>query len=260
DAAMMVPAKVAELLAPWVGDVPHTIVRSATYRFHGLVAEQWQVGQVFLAGDAAHQTPPFFGQGMCHGLRDVANLAWKMAAIVQEGAHPDILATYQPERDPHVRAVIGAAVAAGRYICELDPAKAAARDAEMVARAAAQAGQRQTAHDLIPPIATGLLATGTPGAGERFIQPVLADGRKLDEATGDGWRLFAHGAPCVPAGVAAVALETLADAGAVAGWLADRGGEAVLVRPDHYVFGTGHPAALIAARAAALGLAQEELA
>ncbi|MEL0209877.1 MAG: FAD-dependent monooxygenase, partial [Novosphingobium sp.] len=120
----------------WMKDVPHKIVRAATYRFHGLVAEQWQVGRVFLAGDAAHQTPPFFGQGMCHGLRDVANLAWKMAAIVNDGADEAILTTYQPERDPHVRGVIGAAVAAGRYICELDPAKAAERDASIRAQSA----------------------------------------------------------------------------------------------------------------------------
>ncbi len=257
DTAMMAPDRVAELLKPYVGEVPHTIVRSATYRFHGLVAHRWQQGRVFLAGDAAHQTPPFFGQGMCHGLRDVANLAWKMAAIVQDGANAAILDTYQGERDPHVRAVIGAAVATGRYICELDPAKAAARDAEMVARAAAQAGTPQTAADLVPPISHGVVLTGSTGAGERFIQPVLADGRKLDDATGQGWRLFATATVPPVAGITTVDATLLDDAGAVVQWLAARNAPAVLVRPDHYVFGTGTPAALIAAHAAALGLMAE---
>jgi 3-(3-hydroxy-phenyl)propionate hydroxylase len=89
DAEMMAPDKVSELVGAWMKNVPHEIVRASTYRFHGLVAEHWQVGNVFLTGDAAHQTPPFFGQGMCHGLRDVANLAWKMAAIVKRrrGTH-----------------------------------------------------------------------------------------------------------------------------------------------------------------------------
>lgn len=254
DAAMMAPEKVAELLAPYIGQVPHTIVRSATYRFHGLVADHWQVGNVFLAGDAAHQTPPFFGQGMCHGLRDVANLAWKMAAVVREGADPAILDTYQAERDPHVRAVIGAAVAAGRYICELDPAKAAARDAGMIARATEQAGTHQTATDLVPAITDGLILAGSAGAGERFIQPVLADGRKLDDATGQGWRLFATGPMPRAIGITSIDPARLDDAGAVGKWLGDRGATAVLVRPDHYVFGTGTPDTLIAARAAALGL------
>ncbi|MFN3458131.1 MAG: FAD-dependent monooxygenase, partial [Novosphingobium sp.] len=214
--------------------------------FHGLVTEQWQVGRVFLAGDAAHQTPPFFGQGMCHGLRDVANLAWKMAAIVNEGADEAILATYQPERDPHVRGVIGAAVAAGRYICELDPAKAAQRDADIRAQSAQKQGE--TAADLIPAIAAGFVAQGTPAAGQRFIQPILTDGRKLDDLVGQGWRLFVRDGGN---GDVIVASE-LPDNGAVLNWLTDRNVDAVLVRPDHYVFGTGSAAELLAMRDAML--------
>ena len=249
DAEMMQPERVGELVGAWMKDVPHTIVRAATYRFHGLVAEQWQVGRVFLAGDAAHQTPPFFGQGMCHGFRDVANLAWKIAAVALDGAPEALLATYQPERDPHVRGVIGAAVAAGRYICELDPAKAADRDAGIRAQAHTRAGE--TAADLIPAIGTGVVFAGSPGAGERFIQPLLADGRRLDDLTGQGWRLFGRGSDA--GGVSSFDVAALADNGALQAWLAARGVEAVLVRPDHYVFGTGTPEDLLAARQAALG-------
>jgi len=261
DAVMMAPENVAALVGRWVRDVPHTIVRAATYRFHGLVARHWQVGRVFLAGDAAHQTPPFFGQGMCHGLRDVANLAWKMAAIVREGADEAILETYQPERDPHVRGVIGAAVAAGRYICELDPDRAAARDAAIRKAAAAKVGE--TAADLIPPVATGCILAGSPRAGERFIQPLLADGRRLDDLTGQGWRLFVRSADVAgkDAGVTRVIAADLPDCGAVTDLLDGCGADALLVRPDHYVFGTqsGGAQALLAARAGALGLALENV-
>jgi 3-(3-hydroxy-phenyl)propionate hydroxylase len=241
DRAMMQPEAVAALVAPYLDGVPHRIVRAATYRFHGLIAEHWRAGNVFLAGDAAHQTPPFFGQGMCHGLRDVANLAWKIEAVLAGTAPDALLDSYQPERDPHVRAVISAAVAAGRYICMLDPDAAATRDARM--RAATQQG---TAADLIAPIATGIVAVGSEGAGERFIQPRVG-GRLLDDVTGGGWRLFTQ-APVVASGVIVIAADTLDDGGAVAGWLALRGAEAVLVRPDHYVFGTGTPADLLARR------------
>jgi len=266
DQVMMQPEKVGELVGAWMKDVPHTIVRAATYRFHGLVAEQWQAGNVFLAGDAAHQTPPFFGQGMCHGLRDVANLAWKMAAIVNDGADPAILSTYQPERDPHVRGVIGAAVAAGRYICELDPAKAATRDATIRAAAAQKAGE--TAHDLIPAIGTGIVLAGSPAAGVRFIQPILADGRKLDDLVGQGWRLFVrddsvgcsvgNSSPSLTRVVAA----SLDDGGAVTHWLDQHGVDAVLLRPDHCVFGTASGTAidLVAASRHALGLDLETVA
>ena len=256
DLAMSQPDKVAALVGPWVKGVPHRIVRATTYRFHGLVAEQWQRGSVFLAGDAAHQTPPFFGQGMCHGFRDVANLAWKMAAIVNDGADPALLDTYQPERDPHVRSVIGAAVAAGRYICMLNPDEAAARDATM--RAPVSDAARQTAADLIPAIATGAVMSGTPSAGERFIQPLIKSGpehAKLDDVVGGGWRLFArHGGQSTERGVTMVDAAALADDGAVLNWLALRKVDAVLVRPDHYVFGTGSVAELLGARAVALGI------
>ncbi|TCM19737.1 3-(3-hydroxy-phenyl)propionate hydroxylase [Novosphingobium sp. PhB165] len=259
DTAMMAPEKVAELVGAWMADVPHRIVRAATYRFHGLVAHQWQVGNVFLAGDAAHQTPPFFGQGMCHGLRDVANLAWKMDAVANHGADASVLDTYQRERDPHVRAVIGAAVAAGRYICELDPAEAALRDARIREEARQKAGE--TAHDLIPAITEGVVLAKTSGAGVRFIQPILFDGRKLDDLTGGDWRLFVRDDAVAGSaeGVTRVSASTLPDNGAVMAWLDAHDADAVLIRPDHYVFGTAVHSAedLLAARAAQLFSHQE---
>jgi len=261
DAQMMRPETVASLVGAWLADVPHRIVRAATYRFHGLVAAQWQAGRVFLAGDAAHQTPPFFGQGMCHGLRDVANLAWKMAAIAAGRAAPALLDSYQCERDPHVRGVIAAAVEAGRYICMLDPVAAAARDLAM--RARAQEAEPATAADLIPAIGSGIVLADTPGAGMRFIQPLLGGDRKLDDVTGDGWRLFvrdgrtalvAESCKARIAGaddIAIVDVGGLADDGALTAWLDGVGADAVLIRPDHYVYGTATDdvGALIAARA-----------
>ncbi|MBL4826241.1 MAG: bifunctional 3-(3-hydroxy-phenyl)propionate/3-hydroxycinnamic acid hydroxylase, partial [Spongiibacteraceae bacterium] len=170
EQAMMQPDKVAELIKPYLDGVRHKIVRAATYHFHGLIAEQWKVGNVFLAGDCAHQTPPFFGQGMCHGLRDVANLAWKMELITQGKAPLELLDTYQCERDPHVRSVISTAVETGRYICILDKEKAAARD-ESIREKAKQNTMAATAADIIPAIKQGIVASASAGAGKRFIQP-----------------------------------------------------------------------------------------
>lgn len=265
DHAMMQPEQVAELVAPWLAGVEHRIVRAATYRFHGLIAEKWQVGNVFLAGDAAHQTPPFFGQGMCHGLRDVANLAWKMAMVAEGRASENLLETYQLERDPHVRAVISAAVEAGRYICELDGAAARARDTAMRQRAK-QTGH-STAADLIPPIIEGIVAPGQRGVGERFIQPSVdtdTGTRLLDDAIGRGWRLFTADSEQAALARAAVGdidvtvidASALADKGAISAWLATRGARAVLVRPDFYVFGIAidDPTTLIRWLAEAIGM------
>lgn len=212
---------------------------------------------MFLAGDAAHQTPPFFGQGMCHGFRDVANLAWKMAEIKNNGAEPGILDTYQPERDPHVRAVIGAAVNVGRYICVLDPDAAAERDRTM--RERATFGTSETAGDLIPAIETGIVLA-SEGAGERFIQPRVDDKLLLDAFTGGGWRLFVRddSASATAADVTVVNLARHEGLGDVAAWLDAKSADAVLVRPDHYVFGTAQGSAkeLLEARRGVLGLGE----
>ncbi|MFV3127070.1 bifunctional 3-(3-hydroxy-phenyl)propionate/3-hydroxycinnamic acid hydroxylase [Niveispirillum sp. KHB5.9] len=257
DREMMGPAQVAGLIGPWVDGAPHRLVRAATYRFHGLVAFEWQAGRVFLAGDAAHQTPPFFGQGMCHGLRDVANLAWKLDLVLKGLAAPALLETYQPERDPHVRAVIGAAVAAGRYICELDPEKAAERDTEM-RRRAAQPGA--TAADLIPPYRAGVVGAG---GGQRFIQPMVTDAqgrrRLLDDVTGGGWVLL-RGADAANAtfpsalGVKTlnIGCDLLDDTGMLAAWFDRHGlgaGASILLRPDAYLFGIAADDAALAALA-----------
>ncbi|WP_398287417.1 bifunctional 3-(3-hydroxy-phenyl)propionate/3-hydroxycinnamic acid hydroxylase [Sphingomonas nostoxanthinifaciens] len=250
DAAMMQPEAVARLLAPYLDGVPHTILRAATYRFHGLIVERWRQGRVFMAGDAAHQTPPFFGQGMCHGMRDVSNLIWKLALVVRGLAAPRLLDSYGVERDPHVRSVVTAAIEAGRYICELDPERAAVRDAAM--RMRARAGATGTAADLIPAYRDGVVAAETPGAGERFVQPwVEAGGRQrlLDDVTGGGWRLFVADdarkadfarvrAALAPLDVAVIEVATVRDDGTLARWLSERDVRAVLVRPDAYVFGT----------------------
>ncbi|HAS45120.1 MAG TPA: hypothetical protein DCS93_31850 [Microscillaceae bacterium] len=83
--------------------VPRHVV---VYRFATKIAQQWQQGAVFLAGDAAHQMPPYIGQGMCAGFRDVLNLGWKLKLVLQHEVSPQILQSYPQERMPHVRFVM----------------------------------------------------------------------------------------------------------------------------------------------------------
>jgi 3-(3-hydroxy-phenyl)propionate hydroxylase len=271
DTAMMQPDRVQALVAPYVRDVPHRIIRAATYRFHGLVAERWQHRRIFLSGDAAHQTPPFFGQGMCHGVRDVANLAWKLAAVLREVAPPALLDTYQTEREPHVRAVIAAAIAAGRYICERDPVAARTRDESL--RAAMGNPAPASASDLIPPIRDSIVdrnCEGRSGAGARFIQPfVQAGGRRvlLDEATGGGFVLLVRSGDLLArlsdqqraswksiGGRSFVIGEVIGDVdGDLAVWFDQTRAAAVLLRPDFYVYGVAQDAANVAKLISKLG-------
>lgn len=110
------PDTVRRLLQPWTQGQHVEIERVAVYRFHARVADRFQEGRVFLVGDAAHITPPFVGQGLVAGLRDVANLAWKLSWVCHGRAKPALLDTYDQERRPHATAMINLAKMMGRLV------------------------------------------------------------------------------------------------------------------------------------------------
>jgi len=239
-------AFIGRLLEPWNVEGAVTLERKAVYRFNARVAKQWRKGRVLLAGDAAHQTPPFAGQGLCAGARDASNLGWKLGLIATDEANDSILDTYQPEREPHARATIQMAMMMGRTVCITDRTAAAERDRHMLAaRAAGQSPDGQASY---PNIGSGLVLAGSADAGAYFPQFVCAgDPARLDDKIGAGaWLIGAGGLPDLP-GVKLVAL-TSADLGdfldPVRDWLNRHNAEAVLVRPDRYIFGAGAPATL----------------
>ena len=110
------PDTIRRLLAPWCDTRDCKIERTAVYRFHARIVDRFSRGRVFLAGDAAHITPPFVGQGLVSGLRDVANLCWKLAWVVQGKAPQSLLDSYDTERRPHARATINAARLMGALV------------------------------------------------------------------------------------------------------------------------------------------------
>jgi 3-(3-hydroxy-phenyl)propionate hydroxylase len=243
-------AFIKRLLKPWNVEGAVVLERSAVYRFHALVAETWRKDRVFLAGDAAHQTPPFAGQGLCAGVRDAANLAWKLGAVLRGEAQPTLLDTYQSEREPHVRSAIALALMMGRTVCITDPAAAAERDAAMLAQR--KSGAPSGGGLGGPPLANGCLLEGSPGAGELFPQPWATEGgavSRFDDVAGPGpWLITRKAAPNA-ASLNALSLEDprLAPfAAEIAAWLDRKEADSVLVRPDRYVFGTGKPDALAA--------------
>jgi len=97
-------------------DATLPLARKVVYTFHARVAERWRTGRILLAGDAAHLTPPFAGQGMNSGVRDATNLAWKLAAVVQGQLPEAVLDTYAQERKPHAWALIRMALRIGRFM------------------------------------------------------------------------------------------------------------------------------------------------
>lgn len=230
-------AFIEKLLEPWDVKGAVRMERKAVYTFRARIAEQWRKGRVLLAGDAAHQTPPFAGQGMCSGLRDAANLAWKLAEVVKGEARDALLETYQPEREPNLRATIDMAIMMGRTVCITSKWGAFLRD--MKFKLGRALGKLPDGPPAYPPISAGAILVGSAGAGSYFPQPVAADGARLDALLGTGhWLISRSNLADGPLTPFAAQLD---------GWFETSGAEAVLVRPDRYIFGTGAPDELRAA-------------
>lgn len=239
-------AFIEKLLEPWNVKGAVRMERKAVYTFRARIAAQWRKGRVLLAGDAAHQTPPFAGQGMCSGLRDAANLAWKLAAVVKGEAPDALLESYQPEREPNVRATIEMAIMMGKTVCITSKWGAFLRDLKF--KLARMLGKLPDGPPAYPPILAGTILEGSAAAGSYFPQPLDAGGVGLDERLGVGDWLIDLGDLTKP--------QFAPFAKQLGSWLGKNGAEAVLVRPDRYVFGTGSPHALQAAWAAQTGLSQ----
>lgn len=260
-AALNQPNRIWQLLSPWLRPDQGRLWRSAAYNFHALVAQEWRRGNVFLAGDACHMTPPFLAQGMVQGIKDAVNLGWKLAFAQKQGSNL-LLDSYQSERRPVVRQVIWAAKDLGHVICELDPQKADIRNTRMISEVEQGKGlwMRQ---DLFPPISAGFIGqlsdgAPAPGAGKPSPQPWIVNpsGRqRLDDVVGTSFAILTNTSFSLSAALTERALElgfgihtiSLKDGSSpgiheeehsvFADWLSAHKVEAILVRPDQIVFG-----------------------
>lgn len=178
DADATNPNRVWQFLSRWITPKDADLERAVVYTFRSAVARTWRSGRLMIAGDAAHLTPPFMGQGLCAGIRDAANLAWKLALVVKGRAGDALLDSYQVERDPNVRAYITTAMRLGGLINSLDRdgALALAQDGDQ-----GRARLASIAPRLGDPV-TGMAPD--PARGQLFGQPRLSKGTLLDDAVG----------------------------------------------------------------------------
>lgn len=235
---MVKPERIWPLVSRWLQPGQAEIERAVIYTFHSLIAQGWRHGPLLLAGDAAHQTPPFLGQGMCAAIRDAANLAWKLEAVLRGRADAALLDSYEAERSPHVHAFIDLAVRLGAVIQTTDPQAARERDARFTA------GAPEIFEFPAPRLGPGVWCGEAAPVAQVFPQPPLADGRLLDAAIGPRFALIA-----TPAVLDAVGQSTRrwcrwhgavmwpATDPALGDWLHRHGVAAVLLRPDRYIAG-----------------------
>ncbi|EOD66306.1 bifunctional 3-(3-hydroxy-phenyl)propionate/3-hydroxycinnamic acid hydroxylase [Amycolatopsis vancoresmycina] len=234
-----------------------TLQRAVVYRHHLRCAARWRAGRVFLAGDAAHAMPPWIGQGMAAGVRDAANLCWKLASVITGELPPAVLDTYETERRPHVRAVTRRAARVGRVITERRPAVAKARD--LLGR---RIGRVPLVHRLLVesswvPEARyrhGFFGPRHRAAGRKVPQPWVLDPdgrrRRLDDVTAGRWVVLGASDPqwtvsfaVLPAGSAARAGCLVDVDGVLTAWLARHRTDTVALRPDGFVYAAGRPLA-----------------
>ena len=234
--AVMQPATIWALLSRWIAPDEAELERAAVYTFHSAIAQQWRNGRLLLAGDSAHQTPPFLGQGMCAGIRDVANLAWKLQRIIAGRAPASLLDSYQSERSPQVREFIELAIRLGGVInTRAIEAGLAAGEARKDAPVRLEVRK--------PLLGPGLAIDDLPLARQLAPQFSLADGQRSDDRTGYASVLVVEDAamlsPAVRATLAQADTDVLTadEAADLKRWLQEHDIRAALIRPDRYVQG-----------------------
>jgi 3-(3-hydroxy-phenyl)propionate hydroxylase len=178
------PENLWPLISKWLSPDDARLERAVVYTFHSSVTKGWRAGPLMVAGDAAHQMPPFLGQGLCAGIRDAANLAWKLNAVLKLGADDFILDSYETERSAHVRTFIELAVKLGQIIQTTDVRAAHARDAQLLSE------KPETFAFPAPQLAgVGPSSDITP-IGRTFGQPILQNGQLLDDRVGQNFAII----------------------------------------------------------------------
>ena len=248
---MLRPERIRALLDDWIPADRYAIRRAAVYQFHAATAERWREGRILLAGDAAHQTPPFLGQGLNAGFRDVVNLAWKLPLVLGGTCADTLLDTYAAEREGHANDLVAWAVAIGQLM-ENFAAQEAGKPPPHAVDPSSGYGQGRSA----PPLHGGVIRVDQIGeessTGYLLRQPRVrrAGGAPfwLDDLIGRGFAVVAKTKADLAVSDASAAFldsigarrVSLEDLEIVDGAF-DRLFEthaAAIVRPDRYLYGT----------------------
>jgi 2-polyprenyl-6-methoxyphenol hydroxylase-like FAD-dependent oxidoreductase len=247
------PETAWDLVKSWATPDDCELIRQVYYTLEAKVVEQMRPSpRIFLIGDSAHVMPPFLGQGMCSGLRDAFNLSWKLDLVLRGEAHDALLDTYTPERQPHSERYAELSMELAKLLCMTDPEKARQRDEAFLA------GNPPPLKPM-PWIESGVLQTDPPPALSELIGRLAPQGvieldgarDRADDVVGSGWHIFSRSdvlGQCdaesqLLLGKLGFRILEFTSAGAkdVEGvyvdFLQTNGLDAVLVRPDFYVFG-----------------------
>ena len=254
--AMLDNDLIMSLIDEWTPRDTYEIRRAAVYQFHAATADKWRQGKIFIGGDAAHQTPPFLGQGMNAGMRDVINFSWKLPLVIRGVCDPLLLDSYEAERSAHAHDLVEWAVSVGKLMDHMAEVERAQRDGlkqpeTPEALRSSGYGQGRTQ----PPIRDGIVlleqVSDTGSTGYLFAQPEVTDANgkllKLDDILGNGFALVTRSNEKLEISEQTRAILNQLDIGVVSldGLSTVRGRfdrlfeqfESAIVRPDRLVFG-----------------------
>jgi len=234
--------RVWELLSRWLTPQEAELERRAIYTFRSALANNWHRDRLLIAGDAAHQTPPFMGQGMCTGIRDAANLGWKLASVIQDSKNEFLLNTYQDERKPHAREYVETAIRLGRLINSVDRSSA-----QQMAKD--QTGNKATIASIQPALGSSKILNQSSDnnpdhnrpenkSGRPFCQPYFtAKQIRFDDLAGYRHVIISREKIIPPASAINLSAEEFSELDSA---LNNLDTNAVWVRPDRYIGATGN--------------------
>jgi len=243
------PETIWALLKDMVDPTQLSIERAAVYTFHALLAQNWVKDRLIIAGDAAHQTPPFMGQGMAAGIRDAANLAWKLDQVIHHHQEISLIQSYFSERLPHATAFVEAAVEFGKIIQN----HCTATEYQQLTQ------QLKNFITPTPRLGTGFYQAQYAEAGMLGPQFLLENQQLSDDLVGYQFALlldeqqhviaeWLNFSPKLP-------IQILPSDIHISTWLKQHGAIAAVLRPDRYIFGFAHDQASFQALLHALGIA-----
>lgn len=253
-------AALLPIIGPWLGstvDGDLRIMRVAEYTFRAQIADRWRRDNIFLLGDAAHLTPPFIGQGLCAGLRDAMNLSWKLAGVLGASLPTDVLHSYQTERKPHARSMIGLALVIGHSMTAGGRTGDALRRLVVPRIRWIPGFSAKVLDSATPPLRRRSSLVGSGLSGRLCPNALSTNGVRLDSILGKGFSVVTSQPPTSAQRALLEernAVVVHAEPGtALADWLARGKATAAIVRPDFTVLRAGHDLAELCRAVPSLG-------
>ena len=218
-------------LKPWLKPKEAYLERKAIYIFQSAIASKWRKGRIFIAGDAAHLMPPFMGQGMCAGIRDASNLAWKISWCINNKHDEKFLDTYQTERFSNAKEYIETTMRMGEFVN-------AVGTENITDNISSGPDGTKSMQSIKPKLGTGLGSNKDKNRGKIFPQLKMKNGKTLDEKFSKSPLLLTSYKLAKKVSLKKIQLITDKDIKGLGDLLKNYKAKAVIVRPDRFILKT----------------------